>query len=134
MNDRILLCTIETNSENIPADALLRAVVSALPYNIMYDKSRVRSLPDTNTGTDRYTTEVAFFVNKMDINETNIVSLLPSVVEAHVKKKLAKALFYLSQDFKEDCIAYRVNGKGYLAGPKASKWSPFNPDYFVSVE
>lgn len=31
----------------------------------------------------------------------------------------------------QDAIAYYYSGQGFLAGPRASKWGPFNPDFFL---
>jgi hypothetical protein len=31
----------------------------------------------------------------------------------------------------QDAIAYYYRGHGFLAGPHADKWGPFNPEFFV---
>lgn len=47
-----------------------------------------------------------------------------------------EAVFALSCKLDQDCIAVRYIdatgiGRSELIGPRADKWQPFNPDYFV---
>ena len=42
------------------------------------------------------------------------------------------AVRLLSVYLKQDCIAYRYRGTGYLIGPDADAWGgEFNPEYFI---
>lgn len=45
------------------------------------------------------------------------------------------ALYNISVQFKQDCIAVRFpDGGGQLVGPRAYLWEPFNAAYFTTIE
>jgi hypothetical protein len=48
---------------------------------------------------------------------------------------LRDSLSILAESYNQDCVAYKVREYGCtvgdLAGPKADKWLPFNPEFFV---
>lgn len=41
------------------------------------------------------------------------------------------AVSALATMLMQDAIAYTVDGVGYMAGPKAEAWGPFNPAFFL---
>lgn len=41
---------------------------------------------------------------------------------------------YISERLAQDCIAVLTADGGYLAGPKAAEWGPFDPAYFLTFE
>lgn len=45
----------------------------------------------------------------------------------------ADALYQLSIELRQDCVAQAVGEAGELHGPKADKWGPFNPAYFLTL-
>jgi hypothetical protein len=49
---------------------------------------------------------------------------------------VANNLFHLSQLLGQDCIAVVNHGNGArtLIGPRADKWLPFNPAYFLNLD
>lgn len=44
----------------------------------------------------------------------------------------SEALFALSVDLLQDCIAYHDGFDGTLHGPLADTWGPFTPAYFIT--
>ena len=46
----------------------------------------------------------------------------------------AEALDRLCERLDQDCVAVIDSLGGYLHGPKALDWGPFNPAYFFTVE
>lgn len=41
-------------------------------------------------------------------------------------------LYWLAVKTQQDCIAFTIDGKGYLVGPAAHLWGEFNPDFFLT--
>jgi len=53
-------------------------------------------------------------------------------VATHCSEDIVERVVYdLCSTLRQDCIAYRYNGDGYLVGPQASKWGPFDPAEFI---
>lgn len=51
---------------------------------------------------------------------------------AELARPLTDAEAYsISVALRQDCIAQRVGDVGSLHGPRAAKWAPFNPAYFI---
>jgi hypothetical protein len=53
--------------------------------------------------------------------------------------RIVQALESLCQQLKQEAIAAYVVGRhgvegGFLAGPKAQEWGPFNPEYFLKLD
>lgn len=53
--------------------------------------------------------------------------------------RIVQALETLCQQLKQEAIAGLIAGndgteKGFLAGPKAQEWGPFNPEYFLKLD
>ena len=40
----------------------------------------------------------------------------------------------LADNLSQDCIAFKINDKGYLRGTYAHEWGEFNQDYFLEYE
>jgi hypothetical protein len=39
---------------------------------------------------------------------------------------------FLCHVAQQEAIAYTIDGVGYMVGPKASEWGPFNASYFIT--
>ena len=50
-------------------------------------------------------------------------------------ERVANALFHICVLLGQDCIAVvnETTGAQTLIGPRADKWLPFNPDYFLTL-
>lgn len=44
---------------------------------------------------------------------------------------LHAAVDTLASVLNQDCIAFIADGAGYLAGPRAAEWQPFNYSWFI---
>lgn len=69
----------------------------------------------------------------MDVTTHPSDSELTYVVE--VPRELStREVKDLSIVLDQDAIAYYYDGAGFLAGPNAEKWGPFNPEYFLMLD
>ena len=60
-----------------------------------------------------------------------------AVIELTAEPQNLLALEYIADNLckllNQDCIAFTVDGQGYLLGPKAADWGgKFNPEYFLT--
>ncbi len=50
-------------------------------------------------------------------------------------ESVARRLAKLAEQFDQDCVAYKIRSYGQevsgLSGPRADKWLPFNPEFFM---
>lgn len=58
----------------------------------------------------------------------------PTLVAELARPLTAQELWWLCGRFKQEAIAQHNGIIGELHGPKAAKWGPFNPDFFLAFE
>lgn len=63
-------------------------------------------------------------------------TLVVQVLHGGSTQMVGNNLFRLSEQLGQDCIAVIDNddGEGTLIGPRADKWLPFNPAYFLNLD
>lgn len=67
-------------------------------------------------------------IEKSDTERTLVVALFTPFTNDIIEPVVHDLCAVLQQD----CIAYKLNCKGYLVGPRADKWGAFNEDFFIN--
>lgn len=89
----------------------------------------LHTVADVVSALEARVAELIAFQCKTSSTEPTVVA----VVETADARTARKVVLDLCKVLQQDAIAYRVDGKGKMAGPRAAAWGPFNPAYFIEA-
>ena len=91
---------------------------------------RVMSVAEVVAALEKRVGEIISIHAHQSASEPTLVVVMDAATEAAA----SKAVRELCADLEQDAIAYTLDGKGHMDGPRAAAWGPFNPAYFINPD